>query len=649
MVLFAANLTDPYWLLRHETHWEVLQIDDALEVLPDDRMFRSVEEFQVANLLPDELALVIFTPPSGSLSDLNLVRDFLPEYVRVTALEDQNAVTIFALVKDIEKCLYLSELLGGGGEDPRMLEVIDIEHILPSNALEKLESLMDLGQGEHRSAAGRTARRSRRPSRPSRRKARARTTDPFAGMGEPEISVVADDARRVIIVRAMADTIDEIHRLLPYFDVDSSTDFDPALIDLQHASAEKLMPVLRGMLEASTGATADTVHERRRRPRRSRKSRRTKRTAGAAGMATVGDISLMAHPANDAIIVMGDKEDTDLVRGFVELLDVKDRAGPIRINLEYAEANVLSNTLTELLGGKERRGIAGSRLPVIVADTSGEAIWVDGSETDLDAVRELVALLDAADPGVSLHIARLESQKPSLVASVLRSFDDGAATSKAGAWSSRRRSTARSSRRRSTRESTRSGPGVVSKFTPDDDQNRLLVLCTEEEWEKYLPIIGQLEDAVDDEQPFARLTVTNISPQEAVDKLATLFGNRDVPIRFAVAENDILVMGARPSQMETMESLLTEIDQSSEQLQRTFEIQHADPAELIRTIAEQARAFAYYRKRGRPDHCTDRQPTGCSNNASEDGTCCRAGRRVGCSPARHRASCLRRFSTRYRH
>ena len=137
MLLFNYKPTEPYWLERHDTHLKVKRVNDIYRELGPERMFKSVDEFRSANLSEDELALVVYTPKSGSLADLRVVRDFLPDYVRVTPLEDKNAVTIFALVKDIEKYLELIDFFRIGSTDPRTTERIEIRYLLRSEALSK--------------------------------------------------------------------------------------------------------------------------------------------------------------------------------------------------------------------------------------------------------------------------------------------------------------------------------------------------------------------------------------------------------------------------------------------------------------------------------------------------------------------------------
>ena len=136
MLLANYKAIDPYTLLRRETHLKVVRVVDAYRDLPRERMYRSVDEYRAASLTDYDLALVLYTPKSGSVADLSVVRDFMPDYVRITPLEDRNTITIFAFVEDIEKYLELIPIFVGVNDDPRTLEVIEVEHIAASEAVE---------------------------------------------------------------------------------------------------------------------------------------------------------------------------------------------------------------------------------------------------------------------------------------------------------------------------------------------------------------------------------------------------------------------------------------------------------------------------------------------------------------------------------
>ena len=353
MVLFNYKPHDPYWLLREDTHLEVIRITDYYRRLPRERMYPSIEEYRAANLPKDELALVLYTPQAGSIADLTVIRDFMPDYVRVTPLEERNTVSIFALSRDIEKYMDLIPIFVGDNDDPRTLELIDVEHILASEALEKLRTLMDL------EASG-AARPAPRP--------KARGASPLTGAEAPEVSVVPDDARGVIIVRAMPDKIREIKQLLPYLDVDTTRSYDPVVIKVVHTEPTELVATIQQLLSAAEpAAQPGTPTSKTTTRRRDRKSKGSRRGSSGASSVVLDEITLMPHPSARAIIVMASQDDVVRVRHFVEMFDVEDGVHNHSIALEYIDAEEVVATITELMAA----GTAGTDTFTLVPDPKG--------------------------------------------------------------------------------------------------------------------------------------------------------------------------------------------------------------------------------------------------------------------------------------
>ena len=72
----------------------------------------ALEEYQAAALPPNELALLVFKPDNAGSKDLKALRDFMPDYVRISYLGDgQGAVAVFGLVRDIDRYVKLVEKL----------------------------------------------------------------------------------------------------------------------------------------------------------------------------------------------------------------------------------------------------------------------------------------------------------------------------------------------------------------------------------------------------------------------------------------------------------------------------------------------------------------------------------------------------------
>lgn len=578
MLLFNYKPLEPYWLLRRPTHLEVIRVNDYLRVMPADRMFRGVPEFRSAALPPSELVLVIFTPTTGALSELNQVRDFMPDYVRVTPLDDQNSVAIYALVSDVEKYLWLVDFFTGRKGDPRKLEIIEVKFITPTEANEKLLLLMSADASKQ---GGRVPTMPRtRPGGPS----------PLDGIPAPEVSIVPEDAQGVLIVRAMQDKIDEIKRLLPYVDVNTAVNYLPVVIPVRNTDPQALVGTVQQILGAGDPQTGMPVPGGR--PVRPRRGGRT--APGAAAPVTAADVTLIPHPSISAIIATGPDEAVQRVRELVQLFDVKGQVGPLRIALVHTDADTAVSTVTQILQGAvpgaTTRGVPTGAISVsqVVPDPSGTAIWFTGSEKDLELARQVLADIDVAVEPARLHIVRLVNQRPSFVAAILSQVDSGQLSA-----STTPSPTTRGGRRRPVAVPAGQPGGAAGKFTPDDEQGRLYVLCTDSEWEAYGKVIADLENETALRE-FVLLPVKNIPVDEALNKIAALIplnaagvatapgvaGKEATKIRCETTADGILVLGANETEIESMRELLAVFDHASDIEERTFEIKFADPAEV---------------------------------------------------------------------
>ncbi len=553
ILLFKYKPLEPYWLVRRKTHLEVVRVNDVLRFLARERMFRTVEEFRRANLAGHELALVIYTPTSGTIGDLKVVRDFMPDYVRVAPLGG-TSVTIFALVEDINKYLDLIPVFVTRKGDPRTVERIKLTHILPSEAVNKLRELTDFG-----GSGGRV----RTPAR-----GRGKEISPLDTMREPEVKLIPEEAQGVLIVRAMQDRIEEIKRLLPYVDVDTSVKgLEPVVILVEHTSPEELIATIQKILAAGS-SPAEVGIVKRPSTSRGKASRRS-----SPPPLTAAGITLLVHPSGDAIIAIADQEGAKRVRDLVQQFDVPDRIGPVRIPVSHADPGEIAATITTLLRGGSAKGKSAAERLQLQQEPGAQALWFTGSRKALEKVRELVATLDVPGQRASLRIVRLRHEQPSFVANMLRELDKGAGTPSIPGKSSR---------------AARSKTAIASKFTPNDEQHRLFILCTDAEWEQYAPVIEQLERAVDQMPPFVRLAVEHVEPKTVIERLSTLLGHIDKRgaggIRYAPTKGGILVMGASEAQLTDIKSVLAEIDRPMETEQRKFEILYRDVAEIKAAI-----------------------------------------------------------------
>lgn len=565
-LLFTYKPLTPYWLLREETHLEVIRINDIYPRIPKERMFRSVEEFRAADLPDDELALVIYTPKSGSLKELEVVRIFLPDYVRVTPLGGRSVI-VFALVKDFKKYLDLLPIFAGQTKDPRTWEKITFKHLLPSEAALKIEQFRTASAGTL-SLVGSSSRGS----------SRSRTKAPkvFETMRDPQVTMIPDDAQGILFVKAMKDKLEEIKSLIPFFDVDISTEpFEPVVIPLAHIKANIVIDLVKKILTGSASPIA-SIAGTKTGSRRSRKSAPS--GVGKPTLAGPG-VTLFPHPSEQAIIVLSDEFELERIRSLVSRFDQPGPV-PVRLEVEHGSAGEIVKQLETVLN-QHTPPMGGPLRLRLTPDPTDGAIWFVGNAKDLEETKRWLAIYDIAEEALGIHRYLPKHVKPSFIAGILRGIDRVAA--QVSALPAAKRKTKAATRPRKATQ--------LSKFTPEDENNLLLVVCSQSEWERYVPIIAELDIELDRGPPFVRILMKFIDPQEAVAQLGYFFppGTQPLLFRFVAADSAILVLGARDSDLEMIHAYIAEIDRPVQLEKRTFVIRHRTPADmrsLIETLVE---------------------------------------------------------------
>ncbi len=564
MILFNFKAHEPYWLYRTPTHLQIVRVTDFYRILPLERMYPSVEAFRAAKLPGDELALMVYTPKAGSVANLNQLRDWLPDYVRIAPLGDQNRLTIFGLVSDIEKYLDLIKLFPSEGDDPRIIERIEIEFVTPSEAMNKLLTIMP--QDGAVAATG----------RPTTRRGGGGRTDSSSlqNITEPPVTIVPDDAQGVLIVRAMQHKIDKIKQVLRFIDVDVSAENPPpAIIPVEHADASDIIPVVQQLISASSSPGGAVVPVKRsRRPAKGKSS-------AAAAVVTADSVTLLAHPAKNAVIVFASNEEAFAdVRRFVKMLDISGDVGWTRIALKHAEAATVKTALEEMLptstGKGAKKESAGHQF---VLDPSGDGLWYTGPEETLKKINDIIAIIDIQQEPVSLHSIRLVYRKPSFVSDLIKQREglgEGPKISKADSGGKKQRRPA-TSRGKST-------PTSSGNFIADDDAMTLLALCSDSKWDEYLAFIKTVDVPTDVGEPFERLAVKHIDAEKAADELSRIIGTNtfESSIRMVAANGSILILGANPQDIDRIKIFLTEIDKPSQIEKRTYKIRFAQPGEI---------------------------------------------------------------------
>ncbi|HRX85102.1 MAG TPA: secretin N-terminal domain-containing protein, partial [Phycisphaerae bacterium] len=562
MLLFKHP--DQYWLRFHKDkkYLEVVRMADIKRYIPLDRIYTSLAAYRADHLDDNEVAMLLYTPESGSIGELEPLRDFMPDYFMTAPYPDKNAQTIFGLVGDINKYLDLIDKLTLSIDEPRVTKIIPVEHVKPSAALETLKELVDFG-----------------PSGPGATPSKRRGSQPSQGQVlEYGVTAIASDERGTLLVRAMPKKIEEIERFLKFVDLPLEEDeYTPVVVPVVHADAGKVMNLVKAILGASDGGNASPSKPVRRSAAARRRAARAKTAAAAAPLST--DTLTMLHwePTN-SIILIGEDEEVEHARELIGRFDVVEDVDTRFVDIKFRTAEEMCTLSTALLTATK-----GGEEPTMTCtpESSGTRVILAGPTRDVDEAQDLIAKLDIEDTGEedTIHTIVLECMKPSDAVNLLKAWDTEEPTTPTTPASGRRRA----ARRRAARAST------GGKFVPDDVNRSLRVISTDTDWtDRYKPMIDRIDHEACGGVEHVVLDVTNVDPSEAIATLSGLVGpqgkGQTGPTMIPVARG-VMVVGATPTELDLMKQVLSEVDvdpiKSGLLVRRTFELENVEAAEIV--------------------------------------------------------------------
>ncbi len=562
LLLFKYSAIEPYWLLHKQDakHLEVLRVTDIWRYIELDHIFMDLASFEAADIDDNELAMLQYTPTDTSVAQFAILRDFMPDYVRIAPLEGTNSLAIFALVKDIKKYLELIRLFEGAADDPRVLEKLAVGNIAPSQAVETLRLLMD-----ELNEAGQV------PGRP-----RAVGDQGIVLPGQRTI-MFPDDAQGVIVVRAVPKQITEIKTMLDFIDVNLGVETNPVLIPIQHAKVDDLVIILQPLIAKGTSAPIAPAAGQQT-PAQKRRAQRNPKLAGQAGGGALGEeIMLLPVARTNTLVVVGSEGEIEYVRHLVTLFDVPlTDGGPVFMELQNADASQLAILLPQVITAGKAKG--GDPFNAVAEPGSNVLILIGGKE-DVETAKSIIAKLDVPTEPQTMHSYQMVNGSPQAVVDLMALVDSQGGTVLPPGGKGRRSRT------------PVAAAGGGTNVHIDEVSKTIYVMCTEHDWvNKYLPLIKQAEDLAADPAGFARIALNYITAEEAIVVLNPLVSGRaqsaaSLP-KLSPAGNAVLMTDASPAEIAQIRAILAEIDQPTDgRAWELFEIRFADPA-AIQTILQ---------------------------------------------------------------
>ncbi len=543
----------PYWLMETPDGFEVIRVTDYKRLIPKSDIYTSLSEFLAAKRDDNDLVMLLYTPPTGTVDDLKPFRDFVPDYAQIAQYEDTNSMLLFALVRDINKYLDLvNRFLSAETRDPRVLEVVEVQHITATKALDVLKQMIDGFGGDSA-----PPRRGRRGSQV------VKAADAWG------VDAYPDDMNDRILFLAVPEKLQEIREFLPLIDIaPAASDYPIVVVQVEHMPVGKLLqiinPILTGNRALAPGA-------------RSKKGKRSK-GSDAPGLVKAGELQLIPIVETNQIVVLADEEDVARVQSLVQQFDKEQVTMEIVTleNVDNIEQAIANAQLLYKAAYGEAGGVQFHPAP------NGTGVVVSGANAlDLREAVKIVKDLDVEPVGGTpgLHKARLRHAKPSLVAATLTAMEKSGVP-KVPPTKGRKRSRAR-----------RPAVPEGDKFRGDDANKILYVFCTDLEWEEeYWPLIQDFDaDARPVLPQWQSIKILHADPQEVVRALQKFLGDaaEQNQIRITTEGDEILVFDASPELFAQLEELVRRYDVPDDSVQRTFTLEHISPGEargIIQTL-----------------------------------------------------------------
>lgn len=313
---------------------------------------------------------------------IEVVRPLLSEGAPISAYAPTNTLIVTDTAANIHKIHELvSEI--NVADAPHTLVHTPLAFASAAQLRAAVEALYPLEEPAHKATPQPAPRKTRR-SKPSP------TTPTVAGSEDRQISKILDDERtNSLFVLANPEGHRAVAELVEVLDVDADAASRKRLeiVYLKYAMAEELAAVLEGLSSASGSST----------PARPAGKGRGKDPEASPDLAEVldGDVRIAADPATNALALLADRDELQLLSTLIQGLDVV--RGQVFVDAVFVE---LTHT-----GGREL-GIATHVLPGADQPLLGSAqLDPDGSLSSFSVTPELLSGLAAGVFGPTIEVA----------------------------------------------------------------------------------------------------------------------------------------------------------------------------------------------------------------------------------------------------
>ncbi|WP_320046857.1 secretin N-terminal domain-containing protein [uncultured Ilyobacter sp.] len=538
------------FIVEHEDYIYVVPVSELSKQLELDARYGSRAAFEAAKLRDYQICEVLIRIKDRPAEELrDMLSPSMPDRALPVVVGDTNCIKITGLATDVRRFLGLLDTVDAGDYDPRTTKFIKVETNV-SQIEAMVRERFDIGQAQ------------RRYNRETRQ---FETVDG----GDSDVVLIADERTKNLIVRATPHKLEQIEEFIKQIDnAPDLGEFKTTVIAIKYGSATDISRLLNQILQQEQGQTS-RAPTRPTRTSRNTRGRSNSRRPNQQQTQTPNPEDIIVEDiyerAKKTVRIVADERTNNLVvyanddglQRVQEILDQIDQRVPSNyklIKLEFADAQQIQPTVEQIARGLSSSGGRGRGGPNIVADSNMNALHVMAEREEMGKIEEIIAELDVEGIEDQWHFVELQKLKPSEAVRYAQPFlsSGGAVQSRGGR------------RVRST------GASPTAQLIPLDSANTLIVICSDEEWEKVEKVLTLADEkAISDKPEIRFFAIENGSPEAIADTVTQLYGNYTHPVLgrsrsfVDTLGNEIVVQAVGPA-LEEIESLIKSLDRKIE-------------------------------------------------------------------------------------
>ena len=537
-----------YFIVETIDYIYLVPLNELSKYIELGYIFDTVETFEQAQLRDYELCEVLIRIKDRPADDIrDMLSPSMPDYALPVVVGNTNNIKITGLARDVRRFMGLLDLVQTEDYDPRETRFIKVE----TNVRQIEKMIRDYFGAE--SATRRYNRETRK----------------FETVGgESKLLIIPDERTKNLIIKATPAKLAEIEAFIKLIDEKPDIgEFNTHVITVQYGDATEIARLLNEILRQEEGeqSRARTPVRTTRTSRSSRDRNTPQRTAQPNTQAPAPEdiivedlyerakktVRIVADGRTNNLLVYANDDGLKRVNDILEKIDQPVPTNFKTFVLEHAKAEVIQPTVEQIIRGSLASSGRGG--PTIIVDGTINALHVVADREDMARIEQIIKDFDIEIPEDEWHYVELTNITPSEAVRIIAPFLDGNVTSpRVGSRGGRRSTPARAT--------------STAQTIPLDESNMLIVICSEEEWEKVDRVLKIAdEQALSSKPEIQFFDIVNGNPESIADTITQLYGNYQHPVLgrsrtfVDTLGTQVVVQGVKPA-LEEVEALVKALD-----------------------------------------------------------------------------------------